>query len=126
MLLIAAVCLGAADTKKSKKEKPPDLEILEVSGHRSENIVRLDGRVRNTSTKSITGLVLEFHFMDSDRAVLTSQKMGIDEENLEPGKETSIHVQLNDPVRAVAFQISASDEAGHELRLANSGPFAVE
>ena len=125
LLLVAAVCLAAPDAKKQKKEKPPDVE-LEVSAHRMENVIRMDGRVKNVSEKPINGLVLSFDFMDSSGRVITTQTAPLDEETLEPEKEASFHVQLTDPVRAVEFQVGATDDAGRILRVSKPGPFAIE
>jgi hypothetical protein len=125
-LILLAVCLAGADSKKQKKEKQPDIEILEVSARRAEDTIRLDGRVRNVSERTIAGLVLHFDFMDSDKAVLTSQNTPLDENNLEPGKEVGFHVQLNDPVRAVSVQINAVDQGDNILRVIKSGPFYIE
>jgi hypothetical protein len=125
LLLVAAVCLAAPDAKKQKKEKPPDVE-LEVSAHRMENVIRMDGRVKNVSEKPINGLVLSFDFMDSGGRVITTQTAPLDEERLDPEKEASFHVQLTDPVRAVEFQIGATDDGGRILRVSKPGPFAIE
>ena len=124
-MLIAVVCLAAPDAKKQKKEKPPDVE-LEVSAHRMENVIRMDGRVKNVSEKPINGLVLSFDFMDSGGRVITTQTAPLDEERLDPEKEASFHVQLTDPVRAVEFQIGATDDGGRILRVSKPGPFAIE
>jgi hypothetical protein len=126
LLLMAAVCLAAPDGKKQKKEKAPDLEILEVSAHRMENVIRMDGRVKNVSEKPINGLVLSFDFLESGGRVITTQTALLDEETLDPEKEAGFHVQLTDPVRAVEFQIGATDDGGRILRVVKPGPFAIE
>jgi hypothetical protein len=64
--------------------------------------------------------------MASGRAVITTQKIALDDEILEQGKESVFRVQTNDPVRAVEFQINAVDGSGRDLRVAKAGPFAIE
>jgi hypothetical protein len=125
VLLVLAVSLAAADRKR-KSPKPPDLEVLETSARRSEGRVAIDGRIRNSGEKTIRRLVLLFDFLAPGRAVITTQKSPINEEILEPGKESVFRVELNDPVRAVQYQIGGVDGAGRDLRVAKAGPFAIE
>jgi hypothetical protein len=124
-LLGLALCLSA-NPKKRKQAKPPDIEVMESTGRRLEGIVALDGRVRNTSGKPIGGLTLIFDFIAPGKLVITTQKTSIDEEVLDPGKESVFRVQLTDPVRAVKYQLSAVDADGRDLRVANAGPFVIE
>ena len=125
LLVGLSLSLQAAD-KKRKAPKPPDLEILSATAQRSEGKIAVDCRVRNTGQKPIAGLILLFDFMADGRAVITTQKGPVEEEMLEPGKEATFRLGLNDPVRAVAFQIQAVDEEGRDLRVANQGPFPIE
>jgi len=120
-----AVCL-LANPKKRKEPKPPDLDVVETSARRGQGVVALDGRVRNTSAKPIGGLILIFDFIAPGKLVITTQKAQVDEEVLEPGKESVFRVQLTDPVRAVQYQLSAVDQDGRDLRVANAGPFVIE
>lgn len=126
VVLVLSVCLPAADQKKRKKDKLPDLEVLEASARRVERTIRMDGRVKNAGDKPIEGMILEFEFMDSGHMLVATQKAALDEESLEPGKEAAFHVQLNDEVRAVEFQINAVDGTERELRVVKPGPFAIE
>ena len=123
VLLCLAVCIPAADTRKRKKD---NIEIVQANAHRIENTINMDGEIRNKGEKAISGLVLQFDFMDSDHVLLTQKKAAMDEESLEPGKEASFHVQMDDVVRAVEFQVNAVDEAGRDLRVEKPGPFAIE
>jgi len=122
ILLSAALCASGAD----KKRKPPDVEVTDAAGRRSEGSVTIEGHVRNTGEKPIKGMVLLFDFMASGRAVITTQKIALDDEILEPGKESAFRVQTTDPVRAVEFQLNAVDESGRDLRVAKAGPFPIE
>jgi len=125
-LLLAALLAPGAPAKKSRKPRPPDLEILESSGHRVEGRIALDGRVRNTGEKPLYEVILVFDFLAPGGGVVTTQKASIDEELLEPGHDALFRVQLNDPVRAVKFQLGATDKSGRDLRVARAGPFTIE
>ena len=124
VILILALVTGlpAAD----KKPKPPDIQVLEVSAHRGERKVSLEGRVRNTGEKPIKKLTLLFNFMAPGRQVITTQKGEIDEEILPRGEEATFHMELNDPPRSVEFSVDAADGSSRELRVGNPGPFPIE
>jgi hypothetical protein len=126
LLLCLVVWLPAANSKKHKKEKLPDIEILEASGRRGANTVRMDGHLRNASERSIHDQALQFDFFDSDGTLLTTQKAAIDEPSLDPGQEATFQMELNNPARAVRFQINATGGGDRDLRVGNSGPFAIE
>jgi len=126
IFLTVSFCVSGADVQKRKKDKPPDIEVLEARGRRVENNIRIDGRVRNAGDKLIQGLVLQFDFMDSDHNLLTSQKSAIEDESLDSGKEAAFHVELNAPPRSIEFQITAVDETDRELRVIKAGPFVID
>ena len=119
---ILALSLAGAD----KKKKPPDITIFECNGVRNSGRITFDGRVRNTSEKTITGLILLFDFLSSDKVVLTTLKGPTEDEVLEPGKDTSFHLEADAPPRAVRYQLNAVDHASRDLRVANAGPFAID
>ena len=119
---ILVLLLPAAE----KRKKPPDVTIVECSGHRDNGKVTFDGKVRNTSEKSIIGLLLLFDFLSSDKVVLTTQKGPVEDEVLAPGQESSFHLECEQPPRAVRYQLNAQDHSGRDLRVANAGPFAID
>ena len=119
---ILVLTLAGAD----KKKKPPDVTIVECKGRRSSGKITFDGRVRNTGEKTINGLVLLFDFLSSDKVILTTLKGPTDDEVLDPGNESSFHLESDEPPRAVSYQLNAVDHSGRDLRLANAGPFAIE
>ncbi len=125
ILLTVSVCILAAD-KKRKNAKPPDVTVLQSAARRSESKIAIDGRVKNTGEKPILELTLLFDFLAPGRAVITTQKASIDEETLPPGAEAAFHVELNDQVRAVEYQLGAVDRNQRDLRVANPGPFVIE
>ncbi len=119
-----ALCLGGAD--KPKNHKTADVEILEVAARRNDDNITLDGRLRNTGEKAIRGLVLSFDFKAPDGTVITTQHGSAEDDDLAPKAETSFHMQLANPPRAVTFQINALDEGQRSLRVANGGHLAIE
>ena len=118
VLLLAAICLPAAD-KKPKSKKLPDIEVLEMKVRRVEGKVTVDGRVRNGGEKLLEGVVLIFDFLAPDKVPITTQKTLLDDETLPPGKESGFRGEMVDPVRAVECILSAAEDAnGRDLRLA--------
>lgn len=126
LVLLLALALSGAEKQRRKGPKPPDIQIVEVTGHRAQGVIGIDGTVRNTGQKPIKGLVLLFDFMAPGRQVVTTQKGALDQELLEPGSEAVFRMALNEPPRAVEFQINAVDGSSRELRVANPGPFVIE
>ncbi len=121
--LLVAACLTAAD----KKKKQPEIRVVETSARRGQQLIALDARVRNTGEKPIEALILLFDFQAAGGGlVISTQKTGIDEPVLEPGAEAVVHVQLRDHVRAVRYKLQAVDEAGHDIKVINPGPFLIE
>jgi hypothetical protein len=118
-----SLCVAGAEQKTAKSA---DVEILEVAAHHDEGNINVDGRVRNGGSKPLRGLVLTFDFMDAGGATLTSQSGPVDEEILDPGAETSFHLQLNTPAKAVHFRISATDEGKRGKRVSREGPFPID
>jgi hypothetical protein len=116
------VCVAGA----YQKVKTGDIDIVEVTAHRDEDMIAIDGRVRNTSDKTIHGLVLSFDFTASDGSVMTTQTAPVDEEKLAAGDEAPFHLQLNNPPRAIKFKISAINENKRWLRVTRGGPFAID
>jgi hypothetical protein len=125
-VVILTAILVFALSGAEKKKKPPDVTILECNGHRDNGKITFDGRVRNTSEKSINGLLLLFDFLSSDKVVLTTQKGPVEDEILTPGQESSFHLECEQPPRAVRYQMNAVDHSGRDLRVANAGPFAID
>ncbi len=126
ILLLAVAFTARPADKKKKAPKPPDLEVVEASAHRNGDKIALEGRVRNTGERPLRGLVLIFDFMAPGSQVITSQKGAIDDEVLGLGQEAVFHMELNEPPRAVEFQIQAVDGGGRDLRVIKAGPFPID
>jgi len=125
-ILAAILSLSLALSGADKKKKPPDVQVLECSGRRADTRITFDGKVRNSSEKTIRGLVLLFDFLSSDKVILTTLNGPVEDEELAPGKESTFHLESDAPPRAVRYQLNAVDRTGRDLRVANAGPFAIE
>jgi hypothetical protein len=125
-LVLCLACAAPAADRKKKAPKPPDLEVVEASAHRNGDKIAIEGRIRNTGERPIRGLILIFDFLAPGSQVITTQKGPIDEDLLEMGKEAVFRMELNEPPRAVEFQIQAVDGASRDLRVVKGGPFPIE
>ncbi len=109
-----------------KAPKPPDVTVADFSAKRNAEVVEIDASVRNSGVKPITEGVLIFNFYSPEHQPVTTQRAALEERVLGPGESSTIHAQLADPVRAVTVEVDATDAAGHTLRVAGGGPFAIE
>src|SRR3954453_11930237 len=124
LLVFAILVFGQ---KKGKEGKPPELELLEATAHRQDGMVTVDARVKNVGEKPIKSLQIVVDFVGPDRKqVITTKRGRVQEAVLDPGEEAEFHAQLEDPSRAVDFQISFEDTNGRYLRGENTGPFPIE
>lgn len=121
-MVVFTLCVSAAD----KNKKPPEVQVIETVARRTEGLIALDGRIRNSSGKPITRLILIFDFLAPGNKVISTQKYTVDEEVLDPDGESAFRVKMRDHVRAVSYQLAAADEAGHDFRMGNAGPFVIE
>ena len=122
LLAILVFALSGAD----KKKKPPDITVLECKSRRGNGQITFDGKVRNTGERTIHGLVLLFDFLSNDKELLTTLKGPVEDDVLEPGSESTFHLESDEPPRAVRYRLGAVDQGGRDLRLSNTGPFAIE
>jgi hypothetical protein len=124
--LLALASLLCSASQKRKSPKPPEVEVLQVSARRSERLLTLDGRVRNSGERPVLGLTLVFSMMAPGGQVVTRQKGAIEEPVLEPGEEAEFHWKMKDPVRAVDFKIEAVDGNERDLIVSKAGPYPIE
>ncbi len=126
VLLVAAFAALTAAGKKPKRLRPPEVEVLEVTAHRtSEGTIEVDGRVRNCGERALDGLTLGFEMIAPGGEAVTTQRGALEEERLEPGGEAEFHWRMRDSARVTSFQVTAR-ERGHELEVAKPGPYPVE
>ena len=122
-LLLAMLAMAAP---AQKQKKPADVTVLDAKGHRTEDKVTLDGKVRVTGDKALKGLVLEFSFLSSSGDVLTSEKADLSDDKLDKNEEPAFHAETLNPPGSIRFRIKAFDSADRELSIANGGPFTIE
>jgi hypothetical protein len=106
--------------------KPPEVQVLEVKCHRTEDKVSLDGKLKVTADKPVKGLVLEFIFLSDSGDVLTTQKSEVSDETMRKNDESAFHCEgLNVP-GSIRYKIRAYDSSDRELRVGNDGPFTID
>jgi len=125
-LLVALAPLWCVGAQKRKAPRPPEVRVIEVTAHRSEGLITVDGRVANCGLKPIVKLTLVFHFRTTDRQVITTQRGVVEQGELAPGEESEFHWQMRDHARAVDFTIEAVDGPGRDFLVENPGPYPVE
>jgi hypothetical protein len=118
------VCVSAQ--KKGKSGKPPEVELVEISGRRMEGRIAMEGRVKNVGEKPINKLRLLFDFFAPGHQPLETKRGDIETELLAPGEDAEFHWELPDPPRSVEFEIRMMDGQARELRTSKSGPFTIE
>lgn len=112
--------------QKKPAYKGPEVEVIEVSAHREEGLVAIDGRIKNSGEKPIKLIKILFDFMDAGKQVLTTQRAGIEQDVLAPGEEAEFHAQMPNPTRAVTYKIEFRDGDERDLRAAKTGPYPIE
>ena len=118
LLAAAASCLCASFAAKKPK---PGVEITGIQSTRQEGEIGFEGTIR-VHGKPLKGLILHFEFLDSRGALLSIQKMRIEERLIEPGEELSFTLGGNDVPRAVKYEIKVTDGQRMEVRTVNGGP----
>ena len=127
IFLLAAVILSlCASVTGQRKKKAADVEVIETKARREDAKITLDGRVRFTGERPTRGLVIIFDFLSPEHKVVTSQKTQVADDVVRAGQEASYQTVLVDPVRAVSYQVRASDTGERDLRVANPGPYPIE
>ncbi len=125
LLLLAALALPGLGSAQ-RKQKPPEVEVLEAKARREGDRILVDGRLRVSAEKPLRGVVVIFDLMAPESNVVGTQKAVLDDQLVRPGEERSWHSETSEHVRAVRFRIRASDAGDRELRVGNAGPFPIE
>jgi len=123
-LLLASLCV--AFQKKGKTPKPPEILILEITCHRDNGDVTVDGKLKADGERTLKDVQLIVDFHGTGKQLLESKRGPVDSERLDPGDETEFHLRVADPIRAVGFTLRAEEGDGRDLRIENSGPFPIE
>ena len=111
---------------KKRNQKAPDVEIVEAKAHRDRGELMIDGTVKKTGTKPLQGVTLFFQIFDPSSQLIATNKGQIEDELLEPSKESEYHLRMVDQVRGVQIKIVAEDHSGRDLRVGNGGPYIIE
>lgn len=115
-------CAGA----QKRKPGPASFELVEFKAQRAEDRVLLDGRLRNTGASKVRFLVLVFHFLSSDKQVVSTRKADIDPDEVGPGEEAGFMLETPFPSRAVAVRMETWDKEERWYPLRRSGPHPIE
>ena len=70
--------------------------------------------------------MLSFHFLDSENKPVTTLKLELDDETIDPGEDSEIHAAANEPPRAVSMEVTAADRGEKDLKVVNPGPYRIE
>ncbi len=112
---------------QDKKPKTPELEVSQLTCRRiDEQLIAVDGSMKNTGTKTIRGLVIVFEFFAPGKQSITVQKGAPEPDTVVAGDLVEFHLQLKAPARAVHLEIGAVDGNGRDLRVGKAGPYPVE
>jgi len=123
-IALGAILLNAAD--KKQKPKPAVVEIQNLKVTLDGRKINLEGLVHNSGERTIEKLVLSFHFFDTEHKPVSTLKLDIDDETIDPGEDTEIHAQAYEPPRAVSMEVTAADRGEKDLKVVNPGPYAIE
>ena len=123
-LIIVDLVAAAADKKQKPKPAVVEMQDLKVSLHGSE--IDIDGTVHNSGERTIEKLVLSFHFFDTGHQPVSTLKLELEDESIDPGDESEIHAAANEPPRAVSMEITAADRGEKDLKVINPGPYRIE
>jgi len=128
-LLAGAVLLtgtGAAAADKKEKPKPAVVEMQDLKVAVDGKKISIDGVVLNSGERTIEKLVLSFHFFDTEHHPVTTLKLEIDEQSIEPGADAEIHAAAYEPPRSVSMEVTAADRGEKDLKVVNAGPYPIE
>ena len=126
-LILCAALLGAAlGAEKKPKPKPAVVELQGLKVTLEGSKINIDGAVHNSGERTIEKLVLSFHFFDTDHQPVTTLKLEIDDETIDPGDDSELHAAANEPPRAITMEVSAADRGEKDLKVVNPGPYRIE
>jgi hypothetical protein len=121
VLLLTFTLTSAKDKPKPAKVELKDFKVAVDGSH-----VNIDGIVHNAGERTIENLVLYFHFLDSDHQPVTTLRLDVDDESIDPDEDAEIHAAANEPPRSVSVNVTASAHGEKELTVVNPGPYQIE
>jgi hypothetical protein len=123
VMLFTLAALGAG---KKQKPKPAVVELEGLKVTLDASKIHIDGAVHNSGERTIEKLVLSFHFLDTEHQPVTTLKLEIEDETIDPGEDAEIHAEANEPPRAVSMEVTAADRGEKDLKVLNPGPYRIE
>jgi len=128
LLAVFAAWLPAQRKRDANKdkEKPPELEIVELKARRDEKNITVDGRVRNISGKPMKGIVLYFEFLEGDNKMISRMIAEVTKDEIAPGDDASFETQTKAQARAISIRVDAEDSGGRYFRIDKPGPYEIE
>lgn len=82
----ALLCLAAVAADKKQKSKPAVVELQAFKITLEGSDIDIEGTVHNNGDRTIEKLVLSFHFFDSDHQPISTLKLEVDHESIDPGR----------------------------------------
>jgi hypothetical protein len=126
-LVVVLVCaFGTLAADKKQKAKPAVVELQDFKIVLEGKQISIDGTIHNRGERTIEKLVLSFHFFDTDRQPVSTLKMDVDEESIDPGEDAEIHAAAHEPPRAISVEVTAADRGERDLKVINPGPYQIE
>ena len=129
ILMLAAAWLPAQKDRGKRdkdKDKPPDLEIIELKFRRDDKVISVDGRVRNVSAKPMKGILLFIELLESDQKMISRLTAEVTKDLVAPGEDASFEAQTKDLARAVGARVDAEDVDGRYFKIDKPGPYQIE
>jgi len=124
---LANFAVALLSTAQEKKGKVPEVEFSQVSIHRiDDQLLAVDGSLRNTGTKQQNKLQIVFEFFAPGKQSITIQRGAPEPDTIAAGDLVEFHLQLRAPARAVHVVLGVEDGTGRELRVGKPGPYPVE
>jgi hypothetical protein len=124
VVLLCALAALAAD--KKQKGKPAVVELQDFKVVIEGKQLSIDGTVHNRGERTIEKLVLSFHFFDTDHQAVSTLKLDVDDDTIDPGEDTEIHAAAHEPPRAISVEVTAADRGEKDLKVINPGPYQIE
>lgn len=123
LVIACSIFLCAAQEKRKQKV---EIAVVEMRAQRLESRVAIEGKVRNDGEQSVRGLQLIFNFSGPDGEPIATLNGPIEAPVLDPDEESEFRLEAAAPARAVTVRIDAQDRSRRDVRVTNTGPFAIE
>jgi hypothetical protein len=124
--LLLAVLTPVLVAQKKTQLRDPEIQVIEAAVKHEDGRITIDARLKNTGEKPARDLRVFYEVLDSDSQVLTRQRGGIEQKDLDPDDEAEVQVQMHFHARAVSVRLEFEDGAGRNLKATNTGPFPIE